>query len=162
MTLPTKARFLMCAPDHFGVAYKINPWMDPHSWVRSDQALAAASRVEWATFHRILLDLGAEISLVPPALGVPDLVFTANAAVVLDGVVLAAPILREPILGGTGQISGNFTLEGANNLAILLRSGALPARLTIIEERTLEPPHANAGAVIRIQELPRVPAIASR
>src|SRR6202521_3974277 len=61
MSLPTKARLLMCAPDHFGVAYKINPWMDPHSWVRSDQALAAASRVEWATLHRTLLDLGAEI-----------------------------------------------------------------------------------------------------
>jgi preprotein translocase subunit SecD len=60
-------------------------------------------------------------------------------AVVLDGVVLAAPIIREPILGGSGQISGGFTLESANNLAILLRSGALPAPLTIIEERTLEP-----------------------
>jgi preprotein translocase subunit SecD len=60
-------------------------------------------------------------------------------AVVLDGVVLAAPIIREPILGGSGQISGAFTVESANNLAILLRSGALPAPLTIVEERTLEP-----------------------
>jgi preprotein translocase subunit SecD len=60
-------------------------------------------------------------------------------AVVLDGVVLAAPIIREPILGGSGQISGGFTIESANNLAILLRSGALPAPLTIVEERTLEP-----------------------
>jgi N-dimethylarginine dimethylaminohydrolase len=88
MSLPTKARFLMCAPDHFGVAYKINPWMDPNSWMRSDRALAAASRVEWAALRRTLLALGAEIDLVPPALGVPDLVFTANAAVVLDGVAL--------------------------------------------------------------------------
>jgi N-dimethylarginine dimethylaminohydrolase len=78
----------MCAPDHFGVAYKINPWMDPNSWMRSDRALAAASRVEWAALRRTLLALGAEIDLVPPALGVPDLVFTANAAVVLDGVAL--------------------------------------------------------------------------
>jgi preprotein translocase subunit SecD len=60
-------------------------------------------------------------------------------AVVLDGVVLSAPIIREPILGGSGQISGGFTVQSANNLAILLRSGALPAPLTIIEERTLEP-----------------------
>jgi preprotein translocase subunit SecD len=60
-------------------------------------------------------------------------------AVVLDGVVLAAPIIREPIVGGTGQISGNFTVESANDLAILLRSGALPAPLTIVEERTIEP-----------------------
>jgi N-dimethylarginine dimethylaminohydrolase len=90
MPSTTKARFLMCAPDHFGVAYKINPWMDPNSWGRSDRALAAASRAEWAAFHHALVELGAEISLVPPAPGVPDLVFTANAAVVLDGVVLLA------------------------------------------------------------------------
>jgi N-dimethylarginine dimethylaminohydrolase len=90
MPSTTKARFLMCAPDHFGVAYKINPWMDPNSWGRSDRALAAASRAEWAAFHHALVELGAEISLVPPALGVPDLVFTANAAVVLDGIALLA------------------------------------------------------------------------
>jgi protein-export membrane protein SecD len=63
----------------------------------------------------------------------------APMAVVLDGVVLTAPIIREPILGGTGQISGNFSAESANDLAMLLRSGALPAPLTIVEERTLEP-----------------------
>jgi preprotein translocase subunit SecD len=60
-------------------------------------------------------------------------------AVILDDVVLAAPIIREPILGGTGQISGGFTVESAHDLAILLRSGVLPAPLTIIEERTIEP-----------------------
>jgi preprotein translocase subunit SecD len=60
-------------------------------------------------------------------------------AVVLDDVVLAAPVIREPILGGSGQISGGFTVESANNLAILLRSGALPAPLIVIEERTLPP-----------------------
>jgi preprotein translocase subunit SecD len=60
-------------------------------------------------------------------------------AVVLDGVVLTAPVIREPILGGSGQISGNFTVQSANNLAILLRSGALPAPLTIIDERAIEP-----------------------
>jgi preprotein translocase subunit SecD len=58
-------------------------------------------------------------------------------AVVLDGIVLAAPVIREPILGGSGQISGNFTVESANDLALLLRSGALPAPLTIVDERTL-------------------------
>ena len=60
-------------------------------------------------------------------------------AVVLDGVVLAAPVIREPIVGGSGQISGNFTVESANNLAILIRSGALPAPLSMIEEHVLEP-----------------------
>jgi preprotein translocase subunit SecD len=60
-------------------------------------------------------------------------------AIVLDDKVLSAPVIREPILGGSGQISGNFTVESANNLAIQLRSGALPAKLTIIEERTVGP-----------------------
>jgi preprotein translocase subunit SecD len=60
-------------------------------------------------------------------------------AVILDDVVLAAPIIREPIVGGSGQISGGFTVESANDLAMLLRSGALPAPLTVVEERTIEP-----------------------
>jgi SecD/SecF fusion protein len=60
-------------------------------------------------------------------------------AIVLDNVVLSAPVIREPILGGAGQISGNFTIESANDLAVLLRAGALPAKLDIIEERTVGP-----------------------
>ena len=60
-------------------------------------------------------------------------------AIVLDDKVLSAPVIREPILGGSGQISGNFTVESANNLAIQLRSGALPAKLTVVEERTVGP-----------------------
>ena len=53
-------------------------------------------------------------------------------AIVLDGKVLSAPNIREPIPGGRGQISGGFTLQGAKDLAVLLRSGALPAPLTVI------------------------------
>src|SRR5581483_3735182 len=60
-------------------------------------------------------------------------------AIVLDNQVISAPVIREPILGGSGQISGNFTVQEANDLAILLRAGALPAPLTIIEERTVGP-----------------------
>ena len=60
-------------------------------------------------------------------------------AIILDNEVISAPVIREPILGGSGQISGNFTVQGANDLAILLRAGALPAPLTIIEERTVGP-----------------------
>jgi protein-export membrane protein SecD len=57
-------------------------------------------------------------------------------AIVLDNEVISAPIVREPITGGSGQISGNFTAEQANDLAILLRAGALPAPLTVIDERS--------------------------
>jgi protein-export membrane protein SecD len=58
-------------------------------------------------------------------------------AIVLDNKVISAPVIREPILGGTGQISGNFTVQQANDLSVLLRSGSLPAKLTVIEERTV-------------------------
>ena len=58
-------------------------------------------------------------------------------AIVLDGKVLSAPTIREPIPGGRGQISGGFSLQEAKDLAVLLRSGALPAPLTVIEERTV-------------------------
>ncbi|MDR0319450.1 MAG: protein translocase subunit SecD [Rickettsiales bacterium] len=60
-------------------------------------------------------------------------------AIVLDGQVLSAPVIREPIVGGRGQISGGFTLQGAKDLAVLLRSGALPAPLIVVEERTIGP-----------------------
>src|ERR1700737_3042849 len=60
-------------------------------------------------------------------------------AIVLDNEVISAPVIREPITAGSGQISGNFTVQAANDLAILLRAGALPAPLTIIEERTVGP-----------------------
>ncbi|NVD44342.1 protein translocase subunit SecD [Qipengyuania atrilutea] len=60
-------------------------------------------------------------------------------AIILDGKVLSAPNINEPILGGTAQISGSFTVESANRLAISLRSGALPVDLAVIEERTVGP-----------------------
>ena len=60
-------------------------------------------------------------------------------AILLDGEVISAPVIREPILGGVGQISGGFTVETANDLAVLLRAGALPAPLVILEERTVGP-----------------------
>jgi preprotein translocase subunit SecD len=58
-------------------------------------------------------------------------------AIVLDDEVISAPQIREPILGGSGQISGSFTVESANNLAILLRARPLPAKLTVIEQRVV-------------------------
>ena len=60
-------------------------------------------------------------------------------AIVLDGEVISAPVIREAITGGSGQISGNFTFESASDLSVLLRAGALPAPLTILEERSVGP-----------------------
>lgn len=60
-------------------------------------------------------------------------------AIVLDDEVISAPVIREPITGGSGQISGSFSVESANDLAVLLRAGALPAKLAVVEERTVGP-----------------------
>jgi len=63
----------------------------------------------------------------------------APFAIVLDEHVLSAPTIREAICGGSGQISGNFTVESSTELAVLLRAGALPAEMTFLEERTIGP-----------------------
>ncbi len=72
-------------------------------------------------------------------------------AIVLDGKIISAPVIRDTIASGSGQISGGFTFQSATDLALLLRSGALPAPLNIIEERTVGPDlgqdSINAGVV---------------
>lgn len=60
-------------------------------------------------------------------------------AIVLDDVIITAPVINGPIPGGSGQISGNFTIESATDLAVLLRAGALPAPLKVVEERVVGP-----------------------
>ena len=60
-------------------------------------------------------------------------------AIVLDDKVISAPVIREPITGGRGQISGSFTAASATDLSVLLRAGALPAPLTVVEERSVGP-----------------------
>jgi preprotein translocase subunit SecD len=60
-------------------------------------------------------------------------------AIVLDNKVISAQVIQQPITGGSGQITGNFTVQSANDLAVLLRAGALPAPLTVVEQRTVGP-----------------------
>ena len=75
-------------------------------------------------------------------------------AIVLDGKIISAPVIRDTIASGSGQISGGFTFQSATDLALLLRSGALPAPLNIIEERTVGPDlgqdSINAGIIALI------------
>lgn len=75
-------------------------------------------------------------------------------AIILDDKVLSAPNINEPILGGQAQISGNFTVESANQLAVALASGKLPVKLNVIEERTVGPDlgrdSIRAGAIASI------------
>jgi N-dimethylarginine dimethylaminohydrolase len=83
-------RFLMCPPRHFAVAYSINPWMDPKAWADGGDALHAAAARQWSALYRAMIDAGAAVEVLDPEPGLPDLVFTANAAVVLNGKALLA------------------------------------------------------------------------
>src|SRR5581483_7373799 len=75
-----KRRYLMCPPTHFDVVYSINPWMDPSQPV--DPALALR---QWQRIHDVFVDLGHTVELIPPVPGLPDMVFAANGATVVDG-----------------------------------------------------------------------------
>ncbi len=87
---PPQPRFLMCRPQHFAVTYSINPWMDPKAWADSGAVLQATAVRQWAGLHRALEANGAAVEMLEAEPGLPDLVFTANAAVVLDGKALLA------------------------------------------------------------------------
>jgi N-dimethylarginine dimethylaminohydrolase len=83
----------MCRPDYFEVSYSINPWMDPGAWQADGGELAAQSRTQWEDLYRNFTDLGVTVDLHRARPGVPDMVFTANAAVVLDRKALLARFL---------------------------------------------------------------------
>jgi N-dimethylarginine dimethylaminohydrolase len=90
----SKARFLICRPRHFAVTYSINPWMDPNAWAGNGDVLHARAVRQWDGLHRTLRTCGAAIETVEPQPGLPDLVFTANAAVVLDRKAVLARFLH--------------------------------------------------------------------
>jgi arginine dihydrolase len=79
-----KRRYLMCRPTHFAVTYRINPWMDPTA--PYDTALAVA---QWTQLKDVYERLGHEVELIEPLPGLPDMVFAANGATVIDGKALA-------------------------------------------------------------------------
>ena len=81
----TRRRYLMCRPEHFAVSYAINPWMDPRVPVDRNRALH-----QWDTLRGIYLDLGHRVDELPPRPGLPDMVYAANGATVLDGTVFGA------------------------------------------------------------------------
>ncbi len=79
----TPRSYLMCPPEHFAVTYAINPWMRPDSPVDAELALW-----QWRRLAETYLDLGHEVSAIDPVPGLPDMVFAANGATVIDGTVL--------------------------------------------------------------------------
>jgi N-dimethylarginine dimethylaminohydrolase len=128
MTTFDNARFLMCRPEHFAVSYTINPWMDPDSWARDRRARAAAAR-EWGGLHRKLVECGAAVELVPPVPGMPDLVFTANSAVVLDRQVLLARFRHPERQREEEHFEAAFLALQARGLVDVVRK--LPAQLVL-------------------------------
>jgi len=111
-----KPRLLMCRPDHFGVEYAINPWMHPDDWQHDARHLAEQSHREWDALRETLSFLGAAIEFVPPVAGVPDLVFTANAALVLDRKALLARFRHPQRRKEEGHYEAAFRMLQAKGL----------------------------------------------
>jgi N-dimethylarginine dimethylaminohydrolase len=82
--------YLMCPPDHFAVTYSINPWMDPEHWTAHAAASHARAKRQWDDLASTLVAAGARVHAMEPRPRLPDFVFTANAAVVLDRKALLA------------------------------------------------------------------------
>jgi N-dimethylarginine dimethylaminohydrolase len=81
--IDARPHLLMCSPRYFAVTYSINPWMDPRSWA-GDARLHADAERQWTALRDALITAGAAVETIEPVADLPDLVFTANAAVVLD------------------------------------------------------------------------------
>jgi N-dimethylarginine dimethylaminohydrolase len=126
--LERRAHFLMCAPHHFEVKYRINPWMDPDAWATKATYLAAAADMQWQTLYEALVARGATVEVIRAIPDRPDLVFTANAAVILDRKALLARFrhperrLEEPVYASAlhktaldlvAELPKNLGLEGA-------------------------------------------------
>lgn len=80
-----RRRYLMCPPTFFNVTYSINPWMDPKKPVDADLAMA-----QWERLRELYLEFGHEVQIIESVENLPDMVFSANGATVIDGVVLLA------------------------------------------------------------------------
>jgi arginine dihydrolase len=104
---PTRRRYLMCPPTHFAVEYAINPWMVPGTSIDRDRALG-----QWDALRRTYLDLGHRVDLLPPVPGLPDMVYTANGATVLRGVVLGARFRHPQRAAEAAEHAGWFRRAG--------------------------------------------------
>ncbi|WP_413644354.1 dimethylargininase [Micromonospora sp. RTP1Z1] len=88
--VPRKRTYLMCSPEHFAVEYAINPWMDVTAPVDAELAVK-----QWDRMRETLVGLGHEVHLLTPEAGLPDMVFAANGAFVVDGTVYGAQFKHE-------------------------------------------------------------------
>lgn len=114
-------RLLMCEPAHFAVNYSINPWMQPANWAAEAHAVAVQ---QWAALGEALRQGGAVVEQMAAQQGLPDLVFTANAAVVLDGTALLARF-RHPERQGEEPVFAKV-FEDLRGRGLLARTATLP------------------------------------
>lgn len=105
--MTTQPRILMCPPDYFGIEYEINPWM--HKDVNADYATA---RQQWRDLKTLLEQVGAQIELLAPVQGLPDLVFTANAALIWKDRAYLSRFRHGPRQGETSVDEAWFQAHG--------------------------------------------------
>lgn len=103
--------YLMCRPAFFEVRYSINPWMDPNCPTSSEQGLT-----QWKYLHDLLVELGHTVEVVEPVAGLPDMVYAANAATVIDGCVLMARFRHAQREGEVEPYTEWFRLHGWTSL----------------------------------------------
>jgi N-dimethylarginine dimethylaminohydrolase len=101
-TVPSKPLLLLTDPTHFEVSYTINPWMRPYAWAENPVGHLAAARRSFQSFVAALTAAGARLEIMPGVAGLPDMVFPANCAVVLDRLALLARF-RHPERQGEEQ-----------------------------------------------------------
>jgi N-dimethylarginine dimethylaminohydrolase len=123
----SQPRFLMCPPRHFAVTYSINPWMDPKAWAEGGAALHATAQRQWNGLRQALAAAGAAVEILPPQPGLPDLVFTANAAVVLGGKAVLARFRHGERQNEEPVFAAGFAVLAARGL--IADSVQLPAAL---------------------------------
>ena len=153
----TRRHYLMCRPEHFAVAYAINPWMRPG--IAVDVELAVA---QWEVLRRTYLDLGHRVDLIDPVPGLPDMVYAANGATVVDGVVYGARFRYAQRAPEAAAYRGWFRASGFGEVVVpefvnegegdLLVAG--PAILAGSGFRTDPCAHAEAARVLRREVVP--------
>lgn len=104
-------RYLMCRPTHFAVDYSINPWMDPCKPVDTELAIA-----QWERLRDLYLELGHTVDLIEPVPGLPDMVFSANGATVVDGKALVARFRHEERAAEAAAYVGWFRERGYSDV----------------------------------------------
>ena len=105
--MPMNRTLLLCPPEYYGIEYEINPWM--HKERGADRPVTA---MQWRTLYETLLQLGAEVELIAPRPGLPDMVFTANAGLVVDQRAIVSNFRHKERQGETEHFGRWFERRG--------------------------------------------------